>query len=146
MHHLLQTNEFTMLTDDQRTAMKWKFLLERCKIYVKVLYCGFQCSAAVRVSYKITCLKILMICCRSSRPLKWGLGSEGWSWPAHGLTQERWSSTCRPCCSGCDHSSHWLSRRALVVLGCFHCCVVPFGLRCWQWQQPFTHCGFVFWG
>uniref|UniRef100_A0A671W037 Meiosis specific with OB-fold n=1 Tax=Sparus aurata TaxID=8175 RepID=A0A671W037_SPAAU len=31
------TNEFTMLTDDQRTAMKWKFLLERCKIYVKIL-------------------------------------------------------------------------------------------------------------
>ncbi|KAM8729239.1 meiosis-specific with OB domain-containing protein [Acanthopagrus schlegelii] len=30
-------DEFTMLTDDQRTAMKWKFLLERCKIYVKIL-------------------------------------------------------------------------------------------------------------
>ncbi|KAF0025214.1 hypothetical protein F2P81_022095 [Scophthalmus maximus] len=27
--------EFTSLTDDERTAMKWKFLLERCKIYVK---------------------------------------------------------------------------------------------------------------
>ncbi|XP_073346025.1 meiosis-specific with OB domain-containing protein [Pagrus major] len=31
------TDEFTKLTDDQRTAMKWKFLLERCKIYVKIL-------------------------------------------------------------------------------------------------------------
>ncbi|XP_035515439.1 meiosis-specific with OB domain-containing protein [Morone saxatilis] len=31
------TEEFTSLTDDQRTAMKWKFLLERCKIYVKIL-------------------------------------------------------------------------------------------------------------
>ncbi|KAE8284449.1 Meiosis-specific with OB domain-containing protein [Larimichthys crocea] len=30
------TEEFTSLTDDQRTAMKWKFLLERCKIYVKI--------------------------------------------------------------------------------------------------------------
>ncbi|XP_045924156.1 meiosis-specific with OB domain-containing protein [Micropterus dolomieu] len=29
--------EFTSLTDDERTAMKWKFLLERCKIYVKIL-------------------------------------------------------------------------------------------------------------
>ncbi|CAJ1080693.1 meiosis-specific with OB domain-containing protein [Xyrichtys novacula] len=31
------TEEFTSLTDDQRTAMKWKFLLERCKIHVKIL-------------------------------------------------------------------------------------------------------------
>ncbi|XP_070847130.1 meiosis-specific with OB domain-containing protein [Chaetodon trifascialis] len=31
------TEEFSSLTDDQRTAMKWKFLLERCKIYVKIL-------------------------------------------------------------------------------------------------------------
>ncbi|XP_044034344.1 meiosis-specific with OB domain-containing protein isoform X2 [Siniperca chuatsi] len=31
------TEEFTSLTDDGRTAMKWKFLLERCKIYVKIL-------------------------------------------------------------------------------------------------------------
>nr|XP_046233905.1 meiosis-specific with OB domain-containing protein isoform X2 [Scatophagus argus] len=31
------TEEFTSLTDDQRTAMKWKFLLERCKIYIKIL-------------------------------------------------------------------------------------------------------------
>ncbi|KAM7371060.1 hypothetical protein PAMP_010558 [Pampus punctatissimus] len=29
--------EFTRLTDDERTAMKWKFLLERCKVYVKIL-------------------------------------------------------------------------------------------------------------
>uniref|UniRef100_H3D5U1 Meiosis-specific with OB domain-containing protein n=1 Tax=Tetraodon nigroviridis TaxID=99883 RepID=H3D5U1_TETNG len=29
--------EFTSLTDDQRTTMKWKFLLERCKVYVKIL-------------------------------------------------------------------------------------------------------------
>ncbi|XP_026207555.1 meiosis-specific with OB domain-containing protein [Anabas testudineus] len=31
------TEEFTSFTDDERTAMKWKFLLERCKIYVKIL-------------------------------------------------------------------------------------------------------------
>ncbi|XP_074518865.1 meiosis-specific with OB domain-containing protein [Halichoeres trimaculatus] len=31
------TEEFIRLTDDERTAMKWKFLLERCKIYVKIL-------------------------------------------------------------------------------------------------------------
>ncbi|XP_075890801.1 meiosis-specific with OB domain-containing protein isoform X2 [Nelusetta ayraudi] len=31
------TEEFTSLTDDQRTAMKWKFLLERCKVYIKIL-------------------------------------------------------------------------------------------------------------
>ncbi|KAL7372028.1 hypothetical protein ABVT39_008816 [Epinephelus coioides] len=31
------TDEFTSLTDDKRTALKWKFLLERCKIYVKIL-------------------------------------------------------------------------------------------------------------
>ncbi|XP_075950057.1 meiosis-specific with OB domain-containing protein [Anarhichas minor] len=31
------TEEFTRLTDDERTAMKWKFLLERCKIYVKII-------------------------------------------------------------------------------------------------------------
>lgn len=33
---LLQTEDFAGLTDDERTAMKWKFLLERCKVYVKV--------------------------------------------------------------------------------------------------------------
>ncbi|KAM3591504.1 uncharacterized protein V6R79_002800 [Siganus canaliculatus] len=31
------TDEFASLTDDQRTAMKWKFLLERCKIHLKIL-------------------------------------------------------------------------------------------------------------
>ncbi|XP_054624433.1 meiosis-specific with OB domain-containing protein isoform X2 [Dunckerocampus dactyliophorus] len=31
------TEEFTHLTDDERTAMKWRFLLERCKIYVKIV-------------------------------------------------------------------------------------------------------------
>ncbi|CAL9698840.1 unnamed protein product [Knipowitschia caucasica] len=31
------TEEFTNMTDDERTALKWKFLLERCKIYVKIL-------------------------------------------------------------------------------------------------------------
>ncbi|XP_037611523.1 meiosis-specific with OB domain-containing protein isoform X2 [Sebastes umbrosus] len=31
------TEEFTSLTDDERTAMKWKFLLERCKVHVKIL-------------------------------------------------------------------------------------------------------------
>ncbi|CAK6961665.1 meiosis-specific with OB domain-containing protein [Scomber scombrus] len=31
------TEEFASLTDAERTAMKWKFLLERCKIYMKIL-------------------------------------------------------------------------------------------------------------
>ncbi|XP_072229036.1 meiosis-specific with OB domain-containing protein [Leuresthes tenuis] len=31
------TEEFPGLTDAQRTALKWRFLLERCKIYVKIL-------------------------------------------------------------------------------------------------------------
>uniref|UniRef100_A0A8C6NVB9 Meiosis specific with OB-fold n=1 Tax=Nothobranchius furzeri TaxID=105023 RepID=A0A8C6NVB9_NOTFU len=31
------TDEFTRLTDDQRTALKWRLLLERCKIYVKIV-------------------------------------------------------------------------------------------------------------
>lgn len=47
--HPLQTEEFTSLTDDERTAMKWKFLLERCKIHVKVT---FNSAACVCVSYK----------------------------------------------------------------------------------------------
>ncbi|XP_046888445.1 meiosis-specific with OB domain-containing protein [Hypomesus transpacificus] len=29
--------EFASLTDDERTALKWRFLLERCKIYLKIL-------------------------------------------------------------------------------------------------------------
>uniref|UniRef100_A0A8C6U215 Methionine sulfoxide reductase B1b n=1 Tax=Neogobius melanostomus TaxID=47308 RepID=A0A8C6U215_9GOBI len=28
--------EFTSMTDDERTDLKWKYLLERCKIYVKI--------------------------------------------------------------------------------------------------------------
>ncbi|XP_041830131.1 meiosis-specific with OB domain-containing protein isoform X2 [Melanotaenia boesemani] len=31
------TEEFTSLTGEQLTALKWRFLLERCKIYVKIL-------------------------------------------------------------------------------------------------------------
>ncbi|MCI4384206.1 hypothetical protein PGIGA_G00036190 [Pangasianodon gigas] len=31
------SKEFVCLSESDRTAMKWKFLLERCKIYVKVL-------------------------------------------------------------------------------------------------------------
>ncbi|XP_069547436.1 meiosis-specific with OB domain-containing protein [Brachyistius frenatus] len=31
------TEEFASLNDDERTAMKWTFLLERCKVYVKIL-------------------------------------------------------------------------------------------------------------
>ncbi|XP_072312339.1 meiosis-specific with OB domain-containing protein [Eucyclogobius newberryi] len=31
------TEEFTNLTDNECTALKWRFLLERCKIYVKML-------------------------------------------------------------------------------------------------------------
>uniref|UniRef100_A0A3Q3GMF7 Meiosis specific with OB-fold n=1 Tax=Labrus bergylta TaxID=56723 RepID=A0A3Q3GMF7_9LABR len=38
------TEEFTSLTDDERTTMKWKFLLERCKIHVKVLQLFILCS------------------------------------------------------------------------------------------------------
>uniref|UniRef100_A0A3Q2QS81 Meiosis specific with OB-fold n=1 Tax=Fundulus heteroclitus TaxID=8078 RepID=A0A3Q2QS81_FUNHE len=34
------TEEFTRLTDDQRTALKWRFLLERCKIHVKIVPCA----------------------------------------------------------------------------------------------------------
>uniref|UniRef100_A0A665WS49 Methionine sulfoxide reductase B1b n=1 Tax=Echeneis naucrates TaxID=173247 RepID=A0A665WS49_ECHNA len=59
-------NEFTSLTDDERTAMKWKFLLERCKIYVKVLRLLTWCVSVM----KKTCFKILPICCRSCLPLK----------------------------------------------------------------------------
>lgn len=32
-----QTDEFIRLSDDQRTALKWKLLLERCKICLKVI-------------------------------------------------------------------------------------------------------------
>lgn len=39
---VLQPEEFTSLTDDQRTAMKWKFLLERCKVHIKVKYITVQ--------------------------------------------------------------------------------------------------------
>uniref|UniRef100_A0A3B3UAV0 Meiosis specific with OB-fold n=1 Tax=Poecilia latipinna TaxID=48699 RepID=A0A3B3UAV0_9TELE len=35
-----QTEEFVGLTDGQRTALKWRFLLERCKIYLKILPCA----------------------------------------------------------------------------------------------------------
>ncbi|KAM9425883.1 meiosis-specific with OB domain-containing protein [Pholidichthys leucotaenia] len=31
------TEEFTNMTDKERTATRWKFLLERCKIYVKIV-------------------------------------------------------------------------------------------------------------
>uniref|UniRef100_A0A8C9YRP8 Meiosis specific with OB-fold n=1 Tax=Sander lucioperca TaxID=283035 RepID=A0A8C9YRP8_SANLU len=39
--------EFTSLTDDERTAMKWKFLLERCKIHVKVLQLLVLCRVGL---------------------------------------------------------------------------------------------------
>uniref|UniRef100_A0A673WNP7 Meiosis specific with OB-fold n=1 Tax=Salmo trutta TaxID=8032 RepID=A0A673WNP7_SALTR len=32
----LGCNEFVSLTEDERTAMKWKILLERCKVYIKI--------------------------------------------------------------------------------------------------------------
>ena len=31
-----QVNEFLAMTDEQKTALKWQFLLERSKIYLKV--------------------------------------------------------------------------------------------------------------
>lgn len=31
-----QVNEFLAMTDEQKTARKWQFLLERSKIYLKV--------------------------------------------------------------------------------------------------------------
>ncbi|XP_059509886.1 meiosis-specific with OB domain-containing protein isoform X3 [Stegostoma tigrinum] len=34
------THEFCSLTEEQRTSLKWKFLLERCKIYLKLLASG----------------------------------------------------------------------------------------------------------
>lgn len=33
---LNQVNEFLAMTDEQKTALKWRFLLERSKIYLKV--------------------------------------------------------------------------------------------------------------
>uniref|UniRef100_A0A673ANC2 Methionine sulfoxide reductase B1b n=1 Tax=Sphaeramia orbicularis TaxID=375764 RepID=A0A673ANC2_9TELE len=41
--------EFTRLTDDERTTMKWKFLLERCKIYVKVILPSNTMRTKIRV-------------------------------------------------------------------------------------------------
>lgn len=32
----IQVNEFLAMTDKQKTALKWQFLLERSKIYLKV--------------------------------------------------------------------------------------------------------------
>lgn len=56
---MFQTEEFTSLTDDQRTTMKWKFLLERCKFYVKVLeHCvsrGLALQAYHVLKYYYTC-------------------------------------------------------------------------------------------
>nr|XP_057917479.1 meiosis-specific with OB domain-containing protein [Doryrhamphus excisus] len=42
------TEEFTRLTDNERTAMKWKILLERCKIYVKI-FPSTKTKSGVRV-------------------------------------------------------------------------------------------------
>ena len=33
---LIQVDEFLAMTDEQKTALKWQFLLERSKIYLKV--------------------------------------------------------------------------------------------------------------
>ncbi|KAM6897068.1 meiosis-specific with OB domain-containing protein [Xenentodon cancila] len=49
------TEEFTSLTDDQRTALKWRFLLERCKIYVKILP-----SARMKSGIRCTILACLL--------------------------------------------------------------------------------------
>lgn len=36
VYFLNQVNEFLAMTDEQKTALKWQFLLERSKIYLKV--------------------------------------------------------------------------------------------------------------
>lgn len=36
IYFLNQVNEFIAMTDEQKTALKWQFLLERSKIYLKV--------------------------------------------------------------------------------------------------------------
>lgn len=55
---MFQTEEFTSLIDDQRTTMKWKFLLERCKVYVKVLC---LCVKRVSIASK-SYVQILLYC------------------------------------------------------------------------------------
>lgn len=61
--YLFQPEEFTSLTDDQRTTMKWKFLLERCKVYVKVLEHCVSRALALQANhvlkYCYTALQIL---------------------------------------------------------------------------------------
>lgn len=36
IYFLNQVNEFLAMADEQKTALKWQFLLERSKIYLKV--------------------------------------------------------------------------------------------------------------
>lgn len=52
--YMFQTEEFTRLTDDQRTTMKWKFLLERCKVYVKVQEFSLSRGAAGQATLVFT--------------------------------------------------------------------------------------------
>ncbi|XP_034049406.1 meiosis-specific with OB domain-containing protein [Thalassophryne amazonica] len=49
------TDDFTCLTDDERTAMKWKFLLERCKIVMKILP-STRTKAGIRGTVLSCCL------------------------------------------------------------------------------------------
>lgn len=81
---LLQTEEFTRLTDDQRTALKWRFLLERCKIYVKVLY-----VLMMLLRKQTSCSRACVTCRRSCRQRGRRAGSEGPSCPALWQIQER---------------------------------------------------------
>ena len=55
------------------------------------------------------------MCCRSCLPLKWGQGSGGRCWPARWPTQERWSSTCLPCCSACEHNNTLTEQEGIML-------------------------------
>ena len=81
--------------------MKWKFLLERCKIYMKVDIPPLACGLLLKTNH-ICCNKYVTWCFRSFHPTRWRLGPEGWSWPARWQTPARWNSICLPCCSGAD--------------------------------------------
>uniref|UniRef100_A0A3Q2XD15 Meiosis specific with OB-fold n=1 Tax=Hippocampus comes TaxID=109280 RepID=A0A3Q2XD15_HIPCM len=81
------TEQFTHLTDNERTAMKWKFLLERCKTYVKVqLLFTFRLKDSVQTHIINVCGNF---CFRSSLPPGQRVGCGQWSWPAHWLTRAR---------------------------------------------------------
>ena len=94
-YFLLQIEEFTGLTDEQRTAFKWKFLLERCKIHMKVDLKNWPHSLPLRFYYNIVVWQTLSI----QSGLRWvqihvrrnGIGdgqSRSWITSVRLLTQE----------------------------------------------------------